>query len=137
MNKPDDTDFFPDILPPFDIGAALGRLNGKKSLLRKLLIKFHDIYINAIPTLNEMVAKGELEEAARLAHSIKGGAGNLEAADVFESSRLVELALSCKSVPHSPEVRFYTIRPYSTAEARVHHVRSSFACDVHTSGREQ
>ena len=104
MNKPDGTDFLPDTLPPFDIEAALGRLNGKKTLLRKLLIKFHDIYINAIPTLNEMIEKGELEDAARLAHSIKGGAGNLEASDVFESSSMVELALMEGRIEDVPEL---------------------------------
>lgn len=90
VTTPADADLVPDHLPPFDVQAALGRLNGKKKLYRKLLFKFHDAYIDVIPTLNKMLEDGEMEEAVRLAHTLKGGAGNLEAKDVFEKARVLE-----------------------------------------------
>ena len=51
-----------------------------------------------------MIEKGDFENAARLAHTIKGGAGNLEASDVFESSRLVEMALIEGRIEDVPEL---------------------------------
>ena len=37
-------DVLPAALPPFDIGAALNRLDGDTLLLRRLPILFHDTY---------------------------------------------------------------------------------------------
>jgi HPt (histidine-containing phosphotransfer) domain-containing protein len=40
-----------------------------------------------------MLEREEYEEAERLAHTVKGGAGNLEAKNVFEASHRIEEAL--------------------------------------------
>jgi DNA-binding response OmpR family regulator len=37
----------PDQLPPFGLEAALGRVNGKAALLRKLILSFADSYADA------------------------------------------------------------------------------------------
>lgn len=92
---------FPHHLPPFDIPAALSRLGGKKDLLFTLLIKFHDLYVDMIPSLRKMLDDGKFEDATRLAHTLRGGAGALEARDVYEICTHLEAALEQN---HSDEI---------------------------------
>ncbi|MCP4324343.1 MAG: Hpt domain-containing protein, partial [Alteromonadales bacterium] len=88
----------PDSLPPFDLQAALKRLNGNKRLLYNLLIKFYDTYANLIPNLNAMMERGEYKNAQHLAHTFKGGASSLEAVEIFDIARRLEQALMHNSI---------------------------------------
>jgi PAS domain S-box-containing protein len=88
-----DKDGVPGQLLPFDIQAALVRINGKPSLLRELLFNFRDQYQNAALSLLELVRKGKTDEAERLAHSLKSVAATLEARDLAESAFAIEEAL--------------------------------------------
>jgi signal transduction histidine kinase/HPt (histidine-containing phosphotransfer) domain-containing protein/ActR/RegA family two-component response regulator len=83
----------PDSRPPFDLPAALKRTNGKPRLLRKLLLRFHETCADAATELRRLLAEGSHDEARRLAHSLKGTAGILEAGELFEAAADVELAL--------------------------------------------
>jgi two-component system sensor histidine kinase/response regulator len=83
----------PDSLPPFDLDAALVRVNGKRLLLRKLIVDFGDTFAMVIPTLRSHIATGELVEARRLAHTLKGVAGALEIGPVAEAAAQTEFAL--------------------------------------------
>jgi diguanylate cyclase (GGDEF)-like protein len=86
-------DELPEQLAPFDIAAALKRANGKPKLLRKMLRGFHEKYADAIPELQAELRTGRMEEANRLAHSLKGIAATLEAADLAAAAAAVEQAL--------------------------------------------
>ncbi|MFC4257281.1 response regulator [Altererythrobacter xixiisoli] len=68
----------PDELPPFGLSAALARVNGKAALLRKLIVSFGQSYGDAGRDLNALLANGQVEEARRFAHTLKGVAGSLE-----------------------------------------------------------
>ncbi|MFZ4699593.1 MAG: response regulator [Candidatus Methylumidiphilus sp.] len=81
----------PDYLPPFDIAGALLRVNGKRSLLKRLLFDFAETYANAAMELRCMVADGALPDAGRLVHTLRGVVGTLEASDLFEAARDMEL----------------------------------------------
>lgn len=83
----------PDILPPFDIKAALSRINNNSQLLRKLLTMFVDIYGATVPTLRRHFAEGKYDDAVRLVHSLKGTAGILEAAELVAAASVIEHAL--------------------------------------------
>ncbi|HUF29185.1 MAG TPA: response regulator [Gemmatimonadaceae bacterium] len=83
----------PDSLPPFDIPAALKRVAGKRKLLRKLLVDFHRKYSGAIAELRRMLDGDEWEEAQRLAHTLKGVAGTLEARELSAEASRLESAL--------------------------------------------
>jgi two-component system, sensor histidine kinase and response regulator len=83
----------PDQLPPFDIQAALARINGKPKLLRKLLVTFHDRYANAISELKRDLSENRAEEAQRLVHSLKSLAATLEAGELAEAALAVENTL--------------------------------------------
>ncbi len=77
ITPPVDRDL-PESLPPFGLSAALERVNGKAALLRKLIISFGNSYGEAGKELNGLLANGQVEEARRFAHTLKGVAGSLE-----------------------------------------------------------
>jgi len=84
----------PENLAPFDLKRALVRVNGKQALLRRLIINFHDDFENVIETLMDLIAKGDLTSARRLAHTLKGVAASLELPDIARISAEVELAIA-------------------------------------------
>ena len=86
-------DGIPDQLPPFDMPAALARINGKKKLLRKLLLTFRDQYANAISQLKRDLGEHRAEAAQRLVHSLKSVAATLEAGELTEAALAVENTL--------------------------------------------
>ncbi len=85
----------PASLPPFDLEAGLARLNGKRAMLRRLIIEFADTFDTTIPTLRSQIADGTLrKDAHRLAHTLKGVAGVLEIRAVASAAGAVEDALA-------------------------------------------
>jgi signal transduction histidine kinase/DNA-binding response OmpR family regulator/HPt (histidine-containing phosphotransfer) domain-containing protein len=87
-------DELPDSFPPFDIAAALKRVNGKRPLLRKLIAGFGDQFSEVVPELRGLIANGSLNDARRLAHTLKGVAASLEIAAVAKSAADVESGLA-------------------------------------------
>ncbi|MCM8729368.1 response regulator [Hephaestia sp. GCM10023244] len=84
-------------LPPFDIPAALRRVNGKEVLLRKLILDFARTYENITNELRVQIATGLLADARRLAHTLKGVAGSLELGDLQAKAQTVEMLLAAGS----------------------------------------
>ncbi|GAC1313313.1 MAG: hypothetical protein NVSMB21_24460 [Vulcanimicrobiaceae bacterium] len=80
-------------LAPFDIPAALSRVDGKRPLLRRLLVRFHRGFAHAVPELRAMLARGAYADAERLAHTLVGVAGQLEASELTMEARRLEAAL--------------------------------------------
>jgi two-component system sensor histidine kinase/response regulator len=85
--------YMPDELPPFDIQAVLKRANGKSKLVRKMMHSFCNQFTHAGTDLRELINEGKREEAKRLAHTLKGVARTLEAAELGEAAFAVENAL--------------------------------------------
>src|SRR5690606_2184476 len=71
------TDVLPISLQPFDLERALVRVNGKKELLRRLIISFHDDFESVVAQLREEIIKGDLISARRTAHNLKSVAASL------------------------------------------------------------
>jgi HPt (histidine-containing phosphotransfer) domain-containing protein len=84
----------PDSLPPFDVPKALSRVNGKASLLHKLIVTFGETYADVAQDLRTHIAGGLLADARRLAHSLKGVAGSLELAEIQHAAAHVERLLA-------------------------------------------
>jgi len=84
----------PVSLPPFDLEAALHRVNGKRLLLRKLIADFGVKYAGTMATLRDRVAEGAAPDARHLAHTLKGVAGTLEVRAVAEAAAEIEVALA-------------------------------------------
>jgi two-component system, sensor histidine kinase and response regulator len=80
----------PDEIPGIDVSLGLQRTAGKKALFRKILIQFHDKYENVITELKELVEQDKLEDAKRLAHTVKGVSGNIAATETFEKAAALE-----------------------------------------------
>ena len=83
-------------LPGIDTAAALTRLNGNHALFRSLLLEFHrDFAVSGpeIRTALEGKRQDDLAYAARLAHSVKGMAGNFSARDLFRAAHALETGI--------------------------------------------
>jgi signal transduction histidine kinase/DNA-binding response OmpR family regulator len=88
----------PDSLPPFDIQGALLRVNGKATLLRKLIVTFGNTYADVAGELRVLIGTGMLPDARRLAHSLKGVAGSLELPQVQAMAADIERMLAAGEV---------------------------------------
>ncbi|MFM2373088.1 MAG: hypothetical protein RIS85_2810 [Pseudomonadota bacterium] len=88
----------PPELPPFGLEVALGRVNGKAALLRKLIINFGKSYANVAQDLLGMIASGETAEARRLAHTLKGVAGSLELPGVQAMAANIERLIAAGDI---------------------------------------
>lgn len=88
----------PDTIPGIDIAAGLSRVGGNKKLYRKLLHDFAGNYRSIVSEIRKGIVEGKLEEARRIAHTLKGVSGNISATDIFSASEKIEHALT-KSPP--------------------------------------
>ena len=80
-------------LPPvagLDIADGLARVGGNETLYRTLLRKFVDEHAATAEQVREARAKGDSATAERLAHTVKGVAGNIGAADVRAAAGALE-----------------------------------------------
>jgi two-component system, sensor histidine kinase and response regulator len=67
-----DDDYLPMNLAPFDLEAVLKRTNGKRRLVRKMMLSFRNQYAHAGTDLRQLIDEGKMEEAERFAHTLKG-----------------------------------------------------------------
>jgi CheY-like chemotaxis protein len=67
----------PSTLAPFDLTAALGRVNGKAALLRRLIVTFGTTYADTAQDMDRFVRAGDFNGAQELAHKLKSVAGSL------------------------------------------------------------
>ena len=94
LRAPQEDDLgLPAELPPFQISDALVRMNGDRELLKSLILMFRDRYATAPAEIMRLLDHGEVQELYRLAHTLKGVAGSLEANDAFRAARTLENAL--------------------------------------------
>ncbi len=75
------------------IGQALKRFGGNSGLLVRILDRFHADQRGAAAALKQALNAGDLATAERLAHSLKGAAGNIDAHPLVEAAKAVEFAL--------------------------------------------
>ncbi|MES0490687.1 MAG: response regulator [Leptospirales bacterium] len=91
-NKPDTTST--DIRIPrmdgIDIDDGLRRVSGNKKLYRKILIKFRDSQNDAMENIENAIANQDMELARRIAHTVKGVAGNIGAKALFKAANSCE-----------------------------------------------
>jgi signal transduction histidine kinase/CheY-like chemotaxis protein/HPt (histidine-containing phosphotransfer) domain-containing protein len=83
----------PDALPGIAVGKAVRRLGGNAGLMRTSLLEFGRDYAGTAAELDRAVAAGDLKQAARLAHTLKGVAANLAMPDLEQAAALAEKEL--------------------------------------------
>jgi CheY-like chemotaxis protein len=84
---------FPAELPGISIASGLSKLAGNEELYRKLLSKFRESNRDVVNEIKRLIDTGDMETAARLAHTVKGVAGNLGAEDLFPAAGELEKAI--------------------------------------------
>lgn len=83
-------------LPSVDglqLDVALQRLGGNRGLLRKLLQRFRDSQADVAGAVRAALDAGDHEESVRLAHTLKGLAGNIGANHLMHLAAELEAAL--------------------------------------------
>jgi two-component system sensor histidine kinase/response regulator len=85
----------PDLLPVdgLDNADGLRRVGGNTRLYLKLLCQFASQQADAIGEIRAALATNDVESATRLAHTLKGVAGNLGAREVKDAAAAVEKLL--------------------------------------------
>lgn len=80
-------------LPGLDAEAGLRNVNGNKELYRKLLFKMKEDNIDIIKEIAGLIQNGELDEAGRIVHALKGVSGNLGATGLHNAAKMLENSL--------------------------------------------
>ncbi|MFT4928289.1 MAG: signal transduction histidine kinase/DNA-binding response OmpR family regulator [Phenylobacterium sp.] len=81
-------------LPGVNTRQGLARIGGNVAAYKKVLNKFIDNQSHAIDEIRTALAAGQRDEAERLAHTVKGVAGNLGAGQLAELAGVLEAKLS-------------------------------------------
>ena len=76
----------PESLPEFDLKDGLKRLQGNKTLYRKLLLNFATDYSRVADEIREALDANDFDQARSLVHNLKGLAGNLAALELQETA---------------------------------------------------
>jgi len=73
-----------------DVGEALQRFSGNRQIFVKLLDRFLELNARIEEKTLQVVDEGDLGNMAIFFHSIKGGAGNLSAKDLYRKAAALE-----------------------------------------------
>ncbi len=76
-----------------NIAKAMDQLGGSSRLYKKLVSGFLEKYSRVDKDLKYLLLDGELEDARRLAHTMKGLGGNLGAGEFHEIAKSLEYAI--------------------------------------------
>ncbi len=82
-----------DSMPGLDVAAALKRLRGNQSLLRKLLGTFVRNHGDSARRIRAALDADKIPEAQREAHTLKGASGNISATDLHRAVTRLDKAL--------------------------------------------
>jgi PAS domain S-box-containing protein len=81
-----------DALPTLDLHLALKRIGGSWDLYRDMLSDYLREHHHFAERLRALVQQADWKQAQRLAHSLKGAAGNIAARDLEQAARELETA---------------------------------------------
>ena len=92
----------PDVLPGISVGLAVQRLGGNVELVRTSLLEFRRDYAGMGAALERALAGGDVAQAQRLAHTLKGVAANLAMPALEAAARAAEQDLAQRQAPAPP-----------------------------------
>ncbi|THB63788.1 MAG: sensor histidine kinase, partial [Desulfovibrio sp.] len=90
-------------LPGIDVQEGLFRSNNNAGLYLKLLRSLHRDFSHAMEELDNALVSSDTNEAARIAHSLKGVAANVGATELSAKAAVVEVALSGQDLAREAE----------------------------------
>ena len=110
----------PPAPPPFALETILLRLNGNRSLVRRLLQIFVRDFASASADIRAAVARGDVANARFRVHTIKGVAANLSAAPLHAAAERLEAAWNDDDLTRAGELLelFETALADALVEAR-------------------
>jgi PAS domain S-box-containing protein len=77
-------------LPGIDTSAGLKRVGGNRELYVRLLKQFHADYAGSTASIRNKLERGDTNQAARMAHTLKGVAGHMGAAGLHRAAGKLE-----------------------------------------------
>ena len=86
-------DTLPETLDGFDLVDGLDRMLGRPELYLKFLFKLVDGHAGDAARVRDALAADDRDGAHRMAHTIKGVAGNLSASDLYKAATDLETAI--------------------------------------------
>lgn len=92
------------MLPGIDVASALDRLAGDENLLHELLVDFSRDFRDTPEEILKALQAEDYQTARRLAHSIKGVAGNLSAVDIYDAASELEQAIRNTEAERIPQL---------------------------------
>jgi two-component system sensor histidine kinase/response regulator len=99
MTTPNTTDDLSS--PAIDRANGIARLMGDAALFARVLARFRKEYLHAADSIRDALAAGDVQLAQRLAHTLKGAAGMIEAVPLREEARALEQALRLGAGDHA------------------------------------
>ncbi|MEG3639194.1 hybrid sensor histidine kinase/response regulator [Magnetococcus sp. PR-3] len=96
------TESLPAELPGIDMVIGLHRVRHNRRLYRKLLQQFYLDHNQALAELESLLSKAHHTQASRVAHLLKGSAGNLGAEPLSEAAATLEQTLKQGLDPQTP-----------------------------------
>jgi HPt (histidine-containing phosphotransfer) domain-containing protein len=83
----------PENLPGIKVSSGLKRVAGNRKLYKSLLKDFAKENENFIEQIQDKLDQDDIETASRMAHTLKGVAGNIGASALFDVARILEKAI--------------------------------------------
>ena len=77
-------------LPGIKLESAMDRFCGDWGLYKNILISFSEKHADTPDRIEEHIARGDWQEAARIAHNLSGTSGNLDAFFIHNQARAIE-----------------------------------------------
>jgi polar amino acid transport system substrate-binding protein len=95
-------DDLPESLPGFNFAEGLQRLQGNRSLYKKLLLDFAIKYGDILKNIRQALDADSLQTAHQLIHSLKGMAGSLAAVELQQAAMQLEKIIKPAAEQHLP-----------------------------------
>ena len=87
-------DSIPENLPGIELEPAMKRLGNNMELFCQILKKFENKYSGVSGELKSLLDAGDLEEAKKLSHTVKGVAGNISAMELQKATGDLETVIA-------------------------------------------
>ena len=91
-------------LPGVNTEEGLQRVGGSKAFYFKILSKFRDSQSQAVAAIRASVQTGDMDEATRAAHTLRGVAGNIGATALSAAAQTAEAALKAGDTANLEEL---------------------------------
>ena len=99
--RADAEDELPEIVPGINVPSALKRLQGNQKVLRRLLRAFVRNHREDARYVREALDAGDLGDAQRTTHTLKGAAGNISADNLYVAATKLDKALKMDNLDES------------------------------------